>query len=89
MVRTRKDAEDAKGRGAPPAARRERNDSKSDDNANAAMPASPHSFFAKSPVPVYALCISQDDVLIYAGGGGQSNSGISNAIVSSQQGVGE
>lgn len=45
------------------------------------MPAAPQSFATKSQEPVYALAFASPDTLIYAGGGGQSKSGIANAIV--------
>lgn len=42
---------------------------------------SPNSFVFKSPIPVYAVSLPHSDVLLYTGGGGQSRSGVANAIV--------
>ncbi|UZJ54188.1 hypothetical protein CBS101457_003508 [Exobasidium rhododendri] len=40
----------------------------------------PDNYIARSPIPVYALALPRSDVLIYAGGGGRSRSGVSNAV---------
>lgn len=42
----------------------------------------PDSFSAKCSIPVYAITSLNSNDFIYAGGGGQSKSGVANAIVS-------
>lgn len=42
----------------------------------------PDSFSVKCSIPIYAIASPSSNNFIYAGGGGQSKSGIANAIVS-------
>lgn len=42
----------------------------------------PDSFSVKCSIPIYAITSPNSNDFIYAGGGGQSKSGIANAIVS-------
>lgn len=44
----------------------------------------PDSFSTKCSIPIYSIISPRSNDFIYAGGGGQSKSGIANAIVSDE-----
>lgn len=43
---------------------------------------SPPNFTAKSSIPIYAVALPRNEVIVYSGGGGRGRSGVTNAIVS-------